>query len=119
LRAWAIDSRILLPLAVLDDFDPHAAACPQPVPGSRPGPTRTRKIKEAITALKIEAVHSKEKILETCPNTVPFDLKDPQARDYPARMCRSERLTTRFRASYAVEHALRCTPFSQEPYGKP
>lgn len=35
-------------------------------------PTLTRKIKEAITALKIEAVHSKEEILETYLNTVPF-----------------------------------------------
>jgi len=35
-------------------------------------PTITRKIKEAITALKIEAVHSKEEILETYLNTVPF-----------------------------------------------
>lgn len=35
-------------------------------------PTLTRKIKEAITALKIEAVHSKSEILETYLNTVPF-----------------------------------------------
>ncbi|MGF6598748.1 penicillin-binding protein 1A [Paraburkholderia sp. GAS448] len=35
-------------------------------------PTLTRKIKEAITALKIEAVYSKEEILETYLNTVPF-----------------------------------------------
>lgn len=35
-------------------------------------PTMTRKIKEAITALKIEAVHSKDEILETYLNTVPF-----------------------------------------------
>ena len=35
-------------------------------------PTLTRKIKEAITALKIEAVHSKREILETYLNTVPF-----------------------------------------------
>ncbi len=35
-------------------------------------PTLTRKIKEAITALKIEAVHSKDEILETYLNTVPF-----------------------------------------------
>ena len=82
-------------------------------------PTRTRKIKEAITALKIEAVHSKDEILEAYLKTVPFDLKDAQARDYPAQMCSIERLTTRFCASYDVEHALRCTPFSQEPYGKP
>ena len=34
--------------------------------------TLTRKIKEAITALKIEAVYSKEEILETYLNTVPF-----------------------------------------------
>jgi penicillin-binding protein 1A len=34
--------------------------------------TFTRKIKEAITALKIEAVHSKDDILETYLNTVPF-----------------------------------------------
>jgi penicillin-binding protein 1A len=32
----------------------------------------TRKIKEAITALKIEAVYSKQEILETYLNTVPF-----------------------------------------------
>jgi penicillin-binding protein 1A len=35
-------------------------------------PTLTRKIKEAITALKIEAVYSKKEILETYLNTVPF-----------------------------------------------
>jgi penicillin-binding protein 1A len=35
-------------------------------------PTLTRKIKEAITALKIEAVYSKPQILETYLNTVPF-----------------------------------------------
>ena len=35
-------------------------------------PTLTRKIKEAITALKIEAVYSKNEILETYLNTVPF-----------------------------------------------
>ncbi|MBS1198641.1 MAG: glycosyl transferase family 51 [Proteobacteria bacterium] len=35
-------------------------------------PTLTRKIKEAITALKIEAIHSKAEILETYLNTVPF-----------------------------------------------
>ncbi|MEI7613723.1 MAG: transglycosylase domain-containing protein [Betaproteobacteria bacterium] len=35
-------------------------------------PTMTRKIKEAITALKIEAFHSKDEILETYLNTVPF-----------------------------------------------
>ncbi len=35
-------------------------------------PTLTRKLKEAITAFKIEAVHSKEEILETYLNTVPF-----------------------------------------------
>lgn len=35
-------------------------------------PTLTRKLKEAITALKIEAVHSKSEILETYLNTVPF-----------------------------------------------
>ncbi|WP_287695000.1 transglycosylase domain-containing protein [Accumulibacter sp.] len=35
-------------------------------------PTLTRKLKEAITALKIEAVHSKDEILETYLNTVPF-----------------------------------------------
>ena len=35
-------------------------------------PTLTRKIKEAITALKIEIVHSKRDILETYLNTVPF-----------------------------------------------
>ncbi len=34
--------------------------------------TLTRKIKEAITALKIEALHSKQEILETYLNTVPF-----------------------------------------------
>ena len=34
--------------------------------------TITRKIKEAITALKIEAVYSKREILETYLNTVPF-----------------------------------------------
>lgn len=35
-------------------------------------PTLTRKLKEAITALKIEAVYSKDQILETYLNTVPF-----------------------------------------------
>ncbi|MDB5945047.1 MAG: glycosyl transferase, family 51 [Ramlibacter sp.] len=35
-------------------------------------PTLTRKLKEAITALKIEAVYSKKEILETYLNTVPF-----------------------------------------------
>ena len=35
-------------------------------------PTLTRKIKEAITALKIEALYSKDEILETYLNTVPF-----------------------------------------------
>jgi penicillin-binding protein 1A len=35
-------------------------------------PTITRKIKEAITALKIERVYSKDQILETYLNTVPF-----------------------------------------------
>jgi penicillin-binding protein 1A len=35
-------------------------------------PTITRKIKEAITALKIEAIYSKDEILETYLNTVPF-----------------------------------------------
>ena len=35
-------------------------------------PTLTRKIKEAITALKIEALYSKQEILETYLNTVPF-----------------------------------------------
>ncbi|RAR51194.1 penicillin-binding protein 1A [Paraburkholderia unamae] len=35
-------------------------------------PTLTRKIKEAITAFKIEAVYSKQQILETYLNTVPF-----------------------------------------------
>jgi penicillin-binding protein 1A len=35
-------------------------------------PTLTRKIKEAITAFKIEAVYSKNEILETYLNTVPF-----------------------------------------------
>ena len=34
--------------------------------------TLTRKLKEAITALKIEASYSKEEILETYLNTVPF-----------------------------------------------
>ncbi|WP_250467760.1 transglycosylase domain-containing protein [Caballeronia sp. GAFFF2] len=34
--------------------------------------TLTRKVKEAITAFKIEAVYSKEEILETYLNTVPF-----------------------------------------------
>ncbi len=34
--------------------------------------TLTRKIKEAVTALKIEAVYSKKEILETYLNTVPF-----------------------------------------------
>ena len=32
----------------------------------------TRKLKEAITALKIEALYTKEEILETYLNTVPF-----------------------------------------------
>ena len=35
-------------------------------------PTFTRKIKEAITALKIEALYTKNEILETYLNTVPF-----------------------------------------------
>ena len=35
-------------------------------------PTLTRKLKEAITAFKIEALHSKDEILETYLNTVPF-----------------------------------------------
>lgn len=35
-------------------------------------PTLTRKIKEAITALKIEWVYTKDEILETYLNTVPF-----------------------------------------------
>jgi penicillin-binding protein 1A len=35
-------------------------------------PSLTRKLKEAITALKIEAVYSKDEILETYLNTVPF-----------------------------------------------
>lgn len=35
-------------------------------------PTIERKLKEAITALKIEAAYSKEQILETYLNTVPF-----------------------------------------------
>ncbi|MDR3099094.1 MAG: transglycosylase domain-containing protein [Paraburkholderia sp.] len=35
-------------------------------------PTLTRKLKEAITALKIEYVYSKDQILETYLNTVPF-----------------------------------------------
>ena len=35
-------------------------------------PTLHRKLKEAITALKIEAVYSKREILETYLNTVPF-----------------------------------------------
>jgi penicillin-binding protein 1A len=35
-------------------------------------PTLTRKIKEAITSLKIEAVYTKDEILETYLNTVPF-----------------------------------------------
>ncbi|WP_222622503.1 penicillin-binding protein 1A [Ramlibacter albus] len=35
-------------------------------------PTITRKIKEAITAAKIEAVYTKQEILETYLNTVPF-----------------------------------------------
>ncbi len=35
-------------------------------------PTLTRKLKEAVTAFKIEAVHSKDEILETYLNTVPF-----------------------------------------------
>jgi penicillin-binding protein 1A len=34
--------------------------------------TMTRKLKEAITALKIEAVYSKDEILESYLNTVPF-----------------------------------------------
>jgi penicillin-binding protein 1A len=34
--------------------------------------TLTRKAKEAITAIKIEAIYSKEEILETYLNTVPF-----------------------------------------------
>jgi penicillin-binding protein 1A len=35
-------------------------------------PTLNRKVKEAITALKIEAIYSKPEILETYLNTVPF-----------------------------------------------
>lgn len=35
-------------------------------------PTLTRKIKEAITAFKIEALYTKQEILETYLNTVPF-----------------------------------------------
>jgi penicillin-binding protein 1A len=35
-------------------------------------PTLTRKLKEAITAFKIEAVYTKSEILETYLNTVPF-----------------------------------------------
>lgn len=35
-------------------------------------PTLTRKLKEAITAFKIEAIYSKQEILETYLNTVPF-----------------------------------------------
>ena len=35
-------------------------------------PTLTRKLKEAITALKIEAIYTKDDILETYLNTVPF-----------------------------------------------
>ena len=35
-------------------------------------PTLNRKLKEAITALKIEALYSKDEILETYLNTVPF-----------------------------------------------
>ncbi|WP_310631343.1 transglycosylase domain-containing protein [Paraburkholderia sp.] len=35
-------------------------------------PTLTRKLKEAITALKIESVYSKDEILTTYLNTVPF-----------------------------------------------
>src|SRR6476646_9981033 len=35
-------------------------------------PTLTRKVKEAITAIKIEAVYTKKEILETYLNTVPF-----------------------------------------------
>ncbi|QCP47967.1 penicillin-binding protein [Trinickia violacea] len=35
-------------------------------------PTLTRKLKEAITAFKIETVYSKDQILETYLNTVPF-----------------------------------------------
>ncbi|NML45384.1 glycosyl transferase [Ramlibacter sp. G-1-2-2] len=35
-------------------------------------PTLNRKVKEAITALKIESIYSKKEILETYLNTVPF-----------------------------------------------
>jgi penicillin-binding protein 1A len=35
-------------------------------------PTITRKVREAITAIKIESVYTKEEILETYLNTVPF-----------------------------------------------
>ncbi|MGE4239300.1 penicillin-binding protein 1A [Ramlibacter sp.] len=35
-------------------------------------PTITRKVKEAITAFKLEAIYTKEEILETYLNTVPF-----------------------------------------------
>jgi len=35
-------------------------------------PTLNRKVKEAVTALKLEAIYSKQEILETYLNTVPF-----------------------------------------------
>ena len=54
-------------------LDHHAAAGAQPVPGGdRPRASAHRKVKEAITALKIEAVYTKDEILETYLNTVPF-----------------------------------------------
>ncbi|GAO22160.1 membrane carboxypeptidase [Alicycliphilus sp. B1] len=51
----------------------HPAARAQPLPEDiGRAPTLTRKIKEAITALKIEWLYSKDEILETYLNTVPF-----------------------------------------------
>ncbi len=45
-------------------------------------PTLARKLREAITAFKIEAVYSKDQILETYLNTVPF-LYTPTAWKWP------------------------------------
>lgn len=50
---------------------PHAAGA-QPVSRKSGARARSRKLKEAITAFKIEASYSKPEILETYLNTVPF-----------------------------------------------
>ena len=55
-------------------LDHHAAAGAQPLSRARSAarPRSHRKAKEAITALKIEALYTKNEILETYLNTVPF-----------------------------------------------